>query len=421
MPRNRADPPANCGFEPAGPIGLSFHRTPPFAMAISNYVLLANTNAEKGYDLILKVAALLPDVPFLVIASQSPLREAVEAYEAAGLRNVTAIGRVDDMDPVYANAAIVAVPSYRFRESFSRVCIEAQRYGKPVIGSDKGNVPYLLEESGVSLPEDAGLWAAEIKRLLGDDAYYAERQAEGAGEFRPLFFRRAGRGAGRADRRGRGALPRRGRLRPRQHAAHHADDRQHLPAHRRARRCRRGGGASQQPLPDAQPRLCERGVRSETGGAAPRLRHRVRDAFLRPGARGVQFRKRRVGARLGELSRQRACTRRSTISKPPGGSSAIPYEESDVRDYFCGDLAYRKPAEALVGFHAGSKTGMWLVKRWPYFPELARRLRRRGIRVASFGMASEYVEGTENRTGATSRRCASRCSTAAISSPTTAD
>jgi ADP-heptose:LPS heptosyltransferase len=80
---------------------------------------------------------------------------------------------------------------------------------------------------------------------------------------------------------------------------------------------------------------------------------------------------------------------------------SIPYEESDVRDYFCGDLTYKKPAEQLVGFHAGSKTGMWLVKRWPYFPELARRLRRRGIRVASFGIDSEYVEGTENRTGAT--------------------
>jgi ADP-heptose:LPS heptosyltransferase len=77
----------------------------------------------------------------------------------------------------------------------------------------------------------------------------------------------------------------------------------------------------------------------------------------------------------------------------------IPYDDSDVRTYFCGDLAYRAPAEPLVGFHAGSKGGMWLTKRWPHFPELAQRLRRRGIRVASFGVSEEYVEGTENRTG----------------------
>jgi ADP-heptose:LPS heptosyltransferase len=76
------------------------------------------------------------------------------------------------------------------------------------------------------------------------------------------------------------------------------------------------------------------------------------------------------------------------------------YDEADARNYFCGDLVYRKPAETLVGFHAGSKTGSWLAKRWPYFPDLARRLRRSGIRVASFGTADEYVEGTENRTGA---------------------
>jgi ADP-heptose:LPS heptosyltransferase len=79
----------------------------------------------------------------------------------------------------------------------------------------------------------------------------------------------------------------------------------------------------------------------------------------------------------------------------------IPYDEADLHKYFCGDLAYKPPRETLVGIHAGSKTGMWLAKRWPYFPELAQRLRRRGIRVASFGVPEEYVEGTENRTGGT--------------------
>jgi ADP-heptose:LPS heptosyltransferase len=55
----------------------------------------------------------------------------------------------------------------------------------------------------------------------------------------------------------------------------------------------------------------------------------------------------------------------------------------------------------MIGVHAGSKSGPWIAKRWPHFTELAARLRRRGIRVASFGTADEYVEGTENRTGGT--------------------
>jgi ADP-heptose:LPS heptosyltransferase len=64
-------------------------------------------------------------------------------------------------------------------------------------------------------------------------------------------------------------------------------------------------------------------------------------------------------------------------------------------------LAYRRPAETLVGLHAGSKGERWLSKRWPYFAELAARLSARGLRVASFGTADEYVEGTENCTGGT--------------------
>lgn len=77
----------------------------------------------------------------------------------------------------------------------------------------------------------------------------------------------------------------------------------------------------------------------------------------------------------------------------------IDYDESDAEAYFVGELAYRRPAESLIGLHAGSKGGRWLSKRWPYFPELATRLIKRGFRVASFGTAGEYVEGTENRTG----------------------
>ena len=49
----------------------------------------------------------------------------------------------------------------------------------------------------------------------------------------------------------------------------------------------------------------------------------------------------------------------------------------------------RPPAEPLIGFHAGSKSGRWLSKRWPHFAKLAARLGGRGIRVASFGTPDE--------------------------------
>jgi ADP-heptose:LPS heptosyltransferase len=79
----------------------------------------------------------------------------------------------------------------------------------------------------------------------------------------------------------------------------------------------------------------------------------------------------------------------------------IEYKEDDATAYFIGDLKYRTPARILVGMHAGSKSGRWLSKRWPYFRELAAELSARGVRVASFGAADEYVGGTEDRTGGT--------------------
>jgi ADP-heptose:LPS heptosyltransferase len=77
----------------------------------------------------------------------------------------------------------------------------------------------------------------------------------------------------------------------------------------------------------------------------------------------------------------------------------IAFEEQDAGGYFVADVERLTPKEALVGFHAGSKTGRWLSKRWPHFSELGQRLIAQNIRVASFGTRDEYVPGTENRTG----------------------
>jgi ADP-heptose:LPS heptosyltransferase len=335
-----------------------------------------------------------------VIASQSPLADAVHAYEAAGLRNITALDRVADMDPIYRGAAIVAVPSYRFRESFSRVCIEAQRYEKPVIGSDQGNVPYLLEHSGVILPPDPKLWAAEITQLLNDPVYYRERsdkalensarysyaeQGEaldnlvGAGDAR--FLVAVGSGLG--------------------NMLHTTPMIANIVRHLGAR--------VDVVIAEEHPKSLfvmhnPDYVNAVFGLKQTVLRRAYDTVFVTHsfGQARVAFNSANViWAR--DWDSFRADGMHETLHNLEAAKQllGIPYEEADTRNYFCGDLAWNRPSETLIGFHAGSKPGMWLIKRWPHFPELARRLRRRGIRVASFGIASEYVEGTENRTGGT--------------------
>src|SRR3569832_2792110 len=100
-------------------------------LPVSNYVLLTDTRADKGFGVFLKVAALLPETSFLAIASRSPFADAVEAsYE---LPNVAIIQHVVDMDAVYREAFAVAVPSYHIAEGFVRESLADQRHGKPVL------------------------------------------------------------------------------------------------------------------------------------------------------------------------------------------------------------------------------------------------------------------------------------------------
>jgi len=78
------------------------------------------------------------------------------------------------------------------------------------------------------------------------------------------------------------------------------------------------------------------------------------------------------------------------------GTACAP--EDAARPYI-GDLRYDPDADGPIGFHAGSKSGLWAQKRWPGFEELAARLTARGLACASFGTPDEYVAGTIDRTG----------------------
>lgn len=368
-------------------------------MAASNYVLLTNAKPDKGFDLILKVAGLLPDVPFLVIASQSPMADAVHAAESAGLRNLTVIERAGDMASIYDGARVVAVPSYRFRESFSRVCIEAQRYGIPVIGSDRGNVPFLLAQSGTVLPEDADLWAAEIARLYGEPDYYAERRRAALENSQRYSFAAQGAALDGLVAASEGQFL----------VAIGSGLGNMLHTTPLIRNIARRTGAPVDVV------VAEDHARSLFLAHDPRHVNAVyslKAAVLRRAYRTV-FVTHSFGAARVAFNADKVVWSRDWANFNPAGMHetlfnleaakrllGIDYDEADAAEYFCGDLTWKRPEEPLIGFHAGSKSGMWAVKRWPHYAELAQRLRARGLRVASFGTSDEYVEGTENRTGA---------------------
>jgi glycosyltransferase involved in cell wall biosynthesis/Flp pilus assembly protein TadD len=373
-----------------------------------DYVLLVNTRSEKGFDLILDVAALLPDREFRAISSQSS-REAAEAsIRARGLSNVTILDRVDDVGPLYAKARVVAVPSYRFIETFSRVVIEAHRYGVPVIGSDRGNVPYLLAESGIALPEDAAAWAEEIERLFVDEGEWSRRSALALENSERYAFRRqehalsgvvsavaapilVGVGSGLGN------------------IIHTTPLIRNL-ARRLGRRVDLVVAGDHEDLlfiPTSSEYVNHTFLLTENV-----LNRRYDTVFLTNsfGSLVPRFSSSNIvssrswdvfhaGHELHEAEFNLAAAR---------ALLGIPYDADDIQGYYIGDLEYEPPEEILIGMHAGSKGGIWGSKRWPHYAELARRLQRDGFVVASFGIAEEYVPGTIDLTGGTIQEMASR-------------
>ena len=77
--------------------------------------------------------------------------------------------------PAYLNAMdLLAAPSQTtrgWREQFGRMLIEAFAAGVPVIGSDSGEIPHVIQDTGVIVPErDERAWTDALRRLLTNPA-----------------------------------------------------------------------------------------------------------------------------------------------------------------------------------------------------------------------------------------------------------
>ncbi|MDH4386235.1 MAG: glycosyltransferase [Caulobacter sp.] len=371
----------------------------PTATAAGDCVLLANSRDDKGFGLILQVAGRLPNRKFIAIANQGSAEKAALQIASAGVSNVELLGRVDDMTEVYRRARVVAVPSYRFVETFSRMVIEAHRHGIPVVGSDRGNVPLLLQDSGVSLPEDAESWANEIEHLFADDDYWTARSIAGLeNSARFSFAQQRSRIRGLVSSRQSPILI--------------------------------GVGSGIGNILHCTPlirniarrlgRRVDVVVAGDHGGLMPLVGHPdyVNHVFeLNDAVLARRYATVFLTHCFGEVIPRFACSRvfssrewrifgpDDTLHEAEFNLAAaeamlgIPYDIEDVRGAFVGGYSYVPPDRPLVGFHAGSKGGIWASKRWPHFESLAEVLTRAGVDVASFGTKDEYVTGTRDMTG----------------------
>ncbi len=109
-----------------------------------HFLFVGRLEEGKAPDLLVK--AYTEDMANLEIAGKGKMKDELEA-EAWELVNVTVHGYVSEekLEELYRSAKAVVIPS-RWRENNPLVALEAKAYGKPLIVSDQGGLPELVEE-----------------------------------------------------------------------------------------------------------------------------------------------------------------------------------------------------------------------------------------------------------------------------------
>lgn len=114
---------------------------------------------EKGLATLLESLALIRDLPWrLVMVGSGPMKDSFDARAA----ELGIAGRIDHAGfvphgqaPKYLSAFdVLVLPSEtqpNWKEQFGRVVIEAMACGTPVVGSDSGEIPNLIRDTGGGL------------------------------------------------------------------------------------------------------------------------------------------------------------------------------------------------------------------------------------------------------------------------------
>ncbi len=159
-------------------LGLPVGR--PFGLFVGRMVKEKNLGC-----LVRALAGLDPDRrPWVALAGDGPLRAEVEASAAAaGLHgDMHFLGERSDSQALMQAADFLVLPSAY--EGMPNVVLEAMMSGCPVIGSEVGGIPELVEDglTGLLFPSNDAPALGALMQQLGSDAALRERLAMAARE-----------------------------------------------------------------------------------------------------------------------------------------------------------------------------------------------------------------------------------------------
>ncbi|MDP8256747.1 MAG: glycosyltransferase [Candidatus Alcyoniella australis] len=166
---------------------------PPLAPTVSttrrprpeHLLFVGNLLEHKGLDVVRRALKLIDDPPPLLVAG------AELSQSLSGAKDVRYMGFLDypALSKLYRKALAVLVPSLWY-ENAPNVVFEAMAHGAPVIASEIGSLPELVEHEQNGLlaaPGDAEHWARMIKRLMDDPQYATELGRAGRRTVRERF------------------------------------------------------------------------------------------------------------------------------------------------------------------------------------------------------------------------------------------
>jgi glycosyltransferase involved in cell wall biosynthesis len=148
---------------------------------------------EKGCGLLADALSRLTIPWRALFVGGGPEAAALTSFaEAHPGRVIIATDVTHDRVPAYLNAMdVLCAPSRttaRWREQFGRMLIEAMSCGVPVVASRSGEIPYVVQDAGVILPEDdAASWADAISSVLTSDEKRRTLAALGVSRARSEF------------------------------------------------------------------------------------------------------------------------------------------------------------------------------------------------------------------------------------------
>ncbi|MBI5370078.1 glycosyltransferase family 4 protein [Candidatus Uhrbacteria bacterium] len=152
------------------PYGIDTRTIAPHYEHDGSFLYVGRLSEEKGVELIVTIAKLLPDLRFKIVG-RGPHMEFLHRL-AIGVDNVEFLGfrSGEELNMLYRNACALLVPS-RVHEVFPLTILEAMAYGKPVIASHVGGIPEIVQDRSNGFlvsPTDVYGWTEAILRLAYD-------------------------------------------------------------------------------------------------------------------------------------------------------------------------------------------------------------------------------------------------------------